>query len=324
MPLARLRVLGNEVRMYASPEILSVDMTVKNRLWTWTYTLLVGLFRGLVSLVRGKSDAVPPTEGKPTIEYRGKSVIHVHADAPESAKELARRASEIVWYHTYDLGYGIVTPGGFDHGPILDKYCLPQSFAGLRVLDVACFDGFWSMEFEKRGADEVVALDINNARELDLPPVVRNKMTEADLDRAMGNGFRLVHEAKNSKVRRVHCNVYDLSPELAGMFDVVHVGDFLLHLQNPMKALANVRKVTRGYALISEIFDPRVERLSEFPLFEFRGGLDDCVWWYYGLDGLEKMILDAGFGSVELVTKFQYGMRGNRPQMWHVVFKARP
>jgi tRNA (mo5U34)-methyltransferase len=178
------------------------------------------------------------------------------------------------------------------------------------------------MEFERRGADEVVALDLEQARELDLPPVVRQKMTPAELDRRMGDGFRLVHQARGSKVERVHCNVYDLSPELRGKFDIVHIGDVLLHLQNPAKALANICRVTKGYALISDIFDPRLDRLGKHPIIEFRGGLEDCVWWYFSFASLEKMIRDAGFRSVELVAKFKYGMRGQRQQMWHAVFKA--
>ncbi len=47
------------------------------------------------------------------------------------------------WYHTIDLGAGIVTPGMFDHRGTLDLYRLPDRMDGLRVLDVATWDGFW-------------------------------------------------------------------------------------------------------------------------------------------------------------------------------------
>jgi tRNA (mo5U34)-methyltransferase len=323
MPLLRLRGLGNEVSLFASDEMLSADLTVRNSLWRWFYS---NLLRPLASIPRrlfGESRPVTVTDpSRPKAKYTGRSVVEVDQDAPAEAHQLAQEASGIVWYHTFDLGHGIVTPGQFDHAPIIEHYRLPDRLDGKRVLDVACFDGFWSMEFERRGAAEVVALDINQARELDLPPVVRQGMSEEELNRPMGNGFRLVHRAKQSRVERVHCNVYDLSPDLRGMFDISHIGDVLLHLQNPAKALANICRVTKEYTIVSDIFDPRLDREGTYPLTEFRGGREDCVWWYFSFGALEQMIRDAGFRRVELLTRFKYGTRGSRQQMWHAVFKA--
>jgi tRNA (mo5U34)-methyltransferase len=323
MPLARVRALGHELAIFVSEELLTVDFAVRNPVWSWFYSRVV---RPLVAIPRSLfARPAPITDaptGKPKTTFNSKSLIEVESDAPDEAKQLAQQASQIEWYHTFDLGHGIVTPGAFDHSPILHHYRLPDSLAGRSVLDVACFDGFWAMEFERRGADRVVALDIDEAKELDLPPVVRQKMTEEELHRKMGDGFRLVHRAKNSRVERVHCNVYDLSPDSLGSFDIVHIGDVFLHLQNPFKALANVARVTQGYALISDVFDPRLDRLGNHPILEFRGGIEDCVWWYFSFEGLEKMIWDAGFKKVELLARFKYGMRGNRQQMWHAVFKA--
>ena len=320
MPLVRLRLLGNEVRVFTSEEQFSADVSSRNKVWSFLYRKLIAiplwLFRPRAPLTTVSS------AGKPVINYKDKSDVSVWADAPQDAKDLAKRTSELGWYHTFNLGHGIVTPGVFDHAPIVDRYQLPESLKGQRVLDVACFDGFWAFEFERRGAEEVVALDVNNASELDFPFGVRSQMTSEELARQMGQGFKIVHDATGSKVRRVHCNVYDLNPEVAGKFDVVHIGDVLLHLQNPAKALDRVRQVTRGYALISDFYDPRLDRMGRYPLMEYCGGQSDCVWWHFSLGGLEKMIHDAGFTKVELITKFRYGMRGQRQQMWHAVFKA--
>src|SRR5208282_1788845 len=85
------------------------------------------------------------------------------------SKDLGTRIAEIDWYHTIDLGGGLLTPGAFDHGPILSRYPIPERLDGLRVLDVATFDGYWAFEMEKRGAREVVALDLSCVGDLDLP-----------------------------------------------------------------------------------------------------------------------------------------------------------
>src|SRR5579872_3409662 len=73
------------------------------------------------------------------------------------------------WYHTIELPGGIVTPGEYDHRPIVSKVPLPERLDGLRCLDVGTHDGFWAFEMERRGAAEVVAIDVEDPSELDWP-----------------------------------------------------------------------------------------------------------------------------------------------------------
>ena len=73
--------------------------------------------------------------------------------------ELAAKAEAIRWYHTLDLGGGIVT-SGVDHSPSrLARVDLPASLAGKSVLDIGAWDGFFSFEAERRHASRVVAAD---------------------------------------------------------------------------------------------------------------------------------------------------------------------
>src|SRR4051812_27010965 len=112
---------------------------------------------GLVSLTRLRP-------GGPAVPQ-----LPLPASPPPLPSELARAVAEIEWYHTIDLGGGVVTSGYYDHTSILRYYRLPERLDGLRVLDIACFDGYWSFEFERRGAVEVVALDVERAADIDLP-----------------------------------------------------------------------------------------------------------------------------------------------------------
>ena len=73
--------------------------------------------------------------------------------------DLAARAEAIRWYHTIDLGGGVVTKGIDDSALRLARLDLPQSLAGLTVLDIGAWDGFFSFEAERRGAARVVAAD---------------------------------------------------------------------------------------------------------------------------------------------------------------------
>lgn len=243
---------------------------------------------------------------------------------PANDSELARAVAEIEWYHTIDLGNGVVTPGYYDHRPLLAHYRLPERLDGLRVLDIACFDGFWSFEFERRGAAEVVAIDLERAAELDLPWRVRKAMSEAELNRRFGAGFAIAKNALGSKVRREHCNVYELTPERFGTFDLVHIGDLLLHLRDPAGALIRARDMTRGVALISDVIYPDLDRHDGLPIVQYEGGAGQNIWWRLGANALAAMIRDAGFDRVEELSRFRYGARGQGNALWHAVFRAAP
>jgi tRNA (mo5U34)-methyltransferase len=239
------------------------------------------------------------------------------------AAALAERVAALTWYHTIALPHGILTPGYYDHRDLLPRYRLPDRLDGLRVLDVATFDGFWAFEFERRGAAEVVALDVREKREIDLPPRTRAAMTEQELSFAFGRGFALARDALGSRVQPLHCNVYDLCPERAGMFDLVHVGDLLLHLRDPVRALTAVRSVCRGRAIISDVIFPDLDRgTGGVPLMQYQGGRGQNIWWRMGAEALRAMIEDAGFERVEEIARFKYGQRGMPPSIWHAVFSA--
>jgi tRNA (mo5U34)-methyltransferase len=233
---------------------------------------------------------------------------------------LLKEIAAINWYHTLDFGNGVVTPGAFDLKPLLPRYHLPESVKGLRVLDVACFDGYFAFEFEKRGAAEVVAVDVASMADVDLAPSVRRRLSTEELNRPTGFGFELAKRVYGSKVRRELISVYDLSPERLGSFDIVFCGSLLLHLLNPFKALERMRSVVRGYAHLADYYDPGLPSGMTY----YRGGTDNYVWWSFSLGVLERMIRDAGFERVELRDTFTLAERGCSGHVQHAVFNAFP
>src|ERR1700730_15846970 len=75
-------------------------------------------------------------------------------DFDREARRIIEKISDVDWYHSIDLGHGVVTPGVVDHRAQLPHYGLPDSMAGLRCLDVATWDGYWAFEMERRRAAE--------------------------------------------------------------------------------------------------------------------------------------------------------------------------
>ncbi|HEX6487839.1 MAG TPA: hypothetical protein VF137_03050 [Candidatus Dormibacteraeota bacterium] len=78
---------------------------------------------------------------------------------PATGDSLAEKVSGITWYHQIQLPGGILTPGFVDAQRQLARLRLPESLAGKSVLDVGAWDGFYSFECARRGADRVLATD---------------------------------------------------------------------------------------------------------------------------------------------------------------------
>src|SRR3954468_18617403 len=93
--------------------------------------------------------------------------------SPADPADLRAEVGRCPWYHTIELGDGVVTKGMFDHRPVLDRYPIPADLSGKRCLDVATMDGFWEFEKGRRGPASVTALDLEGPNQLDWPASLR-------------------------------------------------------------------------------------------------------------------------------------------------------
>lgn len=251
---------------------------------------------------------------------------HVHVREPKKALEFVGSAAETAasepsWYHTIELPNGVVTPGRFDHRPLVPSYGLPADLSGKRALDVATFDGFWAFELERRGA-KVVAIDVDSTRDVDFPTQVRALVNHVPDMPAIGEGFRLAAAALNSSVERIPCSVYDLSPDKVGDFDFVHCGDLLLHLRDPLTALERMRSVASGQFLLSDAIDLHAPQGGPGPTTRYLGGWDDVVWWLPSLDALAQMVVDAGFRNVRVNAVYQLDKTCDEAGLWRASLSA--
>ena len=234
------------------------------------------------------------------------------------------RISKIGWYHTIDLGHGIATPGFIDNRGTEHLFGIPDDLSGKRCLDIGTYDGFWSFEFERRGAAEMIGIDVDSPADYDLPrPLKLKAIEERERDRAAhrqawsdnmahvgmqwpGEGFRTAAEIRGSKARREVCDVYDLAPERFGMFDVVLISQLLLRMCDPQTVVENMLSVTApgGCAIIAEPYDSELEMLSK-PASEFIGVTAMGIWWAHSIKSMKRMMEVAGFERVEEVSRFR-------------------
>ena len=238
-------------------------------------------------------------------------------------RELRHAAASVpVWFHSIDLGGGVVTPGMKTAGQLaseLEALRLPD-LRGKTVLDVGAWDGFYSFEAERRGAARVVALD-HYAWSIDLAAwngyladCRERGETPRPADEVPGvwrpdelagkSGFDLAAEALGSNVEPLVGDFMRMDPAEIGSFDVVLFLGVLYHLKDPLGGLERLASVTRDLAIVESEADVvpgrEDEKLCRFLEADERAG-DPGNWWSPNLAALLAMCRAAGFAHAEAV-----------------------
>jgi len=246
--------------------------------------------------------------------------------SPETreARELCDRVAGIpFWFHSIDLGMGVVTPGHKPrelHERELASLRLPD-LPGKSVLDIGAWDGFYSFAAERLGAARVVALD-HHVWGLDREAKNRYKaeceekgIPQRHPSRIPGlwrfdelpgkRGFDLAHAVLRSRVEAVVGDLMRVEPESLGQFDVVLYLGVLYHMENPLESLRRVRQLTKAIAII-ETEAVAIGGHHDRPLCEFfpvtAQLLDDPTnFWAPNAPALIGLCETAGFGRVVLL-----------------------
>jgi tRNA (mo5U34)-methyltransferase len=152
----------------------------------------------------------------------------------------------------------------------------PASLNGARCLDVGTMDGFWAFEMERRGAAEIIGIDLNQHSE-------------------PANNFRLAADLLGSSATWQEVNVYDLSPTKLGQFDLVFVGYVLNLLQDPVRALEAIRNVCRGAVIVLDEISLPLTMIHRQPLAKLVPRPGYLEWWVFNAAGLRRVLTVAGF-----------------------------
>jgi tRNA (mo5U34)-methyltransferase len=239
-------------------------------------------------------------------------------EAKVDVDTLKRQVADLEWYHTIDLGGGVVTPGAYDHRPYLPNYGIPEDLSGKTVLDVGAASGFFSFEMERRGA-KVTALDLPAWFSHDFGPNYVPDKTAEDGERYLHEPLELARHALRSRVDRIDMTVYDISRESVGTYDVVFCGSLLVHLADPIRALWQIQEVTGELAIIATSIEPQAGRE---PHARFVGHVRGDGWWIPNRACLEAMVESAGFAGWEWYSDFQLNYANGEPGPYHGVIRA--
>jgi tRNA (mo5U34)-methyltransferase len=203
--------------------------------------------------------------------------------------DLASQVARFFWWHSIDLGQGIITPGG--KSPALHEQESAAFFdrvnlTGCSVLDIGAWNGFYSFEAKRRGAGRVLATDsccwTDNR--------VRGRET-----------FDLARKALGADVEALEIDVADIKPETTGPFDVVMFLGVFYHRYDPIEALARAASVTKELLIIESHIDLQTldrPAMVFYPGDELLG--DASNWWGPNTLCLEALLRGHGFSEIEV------------------------
>ena len=197
-------------------------------------------------------------------------------------RQLAQSVTERFRYHSIELPDGSVLPGlqSLDHLRWrFGLFGLPNDLRGKRVLDIGAWDGWFSFECERRGA-EVVATDC------------------VPLDT-----FLEARELLGSRVEYLALDVGELSARRLGRFDIVLFLGVLYHLRHPLLGLEKVLELCTDTALIESFVIEREARavpavMEFYERGELGGQIDN--WCGPSPEALLAMCRSAGFARADL------------------------
>jgi tRNA (mo5U34)-methyltransferase len=193
---------------------------------------------------------------------------------------LAKISTIPSWYHKIEVAPGVITPGINDADIVLSLMDLPERLDGKRVLDLGARDGFFSFVCEARGA-EVVPIDY-----------VAGEQT----------GFNVARDLLGSKLQLRHDNVYNISREKYGSFDIVLFLGLFYHLRDPMFVLDAIRRMCRSTVYLeTEIYpDDSADPLMRFhPLNSLNN--DATNYWSPNPACLKAMMEESNFSVRQYV-----------------------
>lgn len=174
--------------------------------------------------------------------------------ATAETQKLVENLGSLGWYHSLRLPSGELIPGIQTEEQLrwrIEQFPIPQDLRGKRVLDIGAWDGWFSFEMERRGA-EVVGVDIVD-----------------------WGKFRQARELLGSKAEyHIIDDVIHLTPDKFGTFDIVLFFGVLYHLKHPLLALERVCALSTDLVCVESFVSD--ERLDVAPAMEFYEGSELC------------------------------------------------
>lgn len=192
------------------------------------------------------------------------------------------------WWHSIDLGGGVVTPGQKTSAVMNAEIAAvfgPLDLQGRSVLDVGTWNGGFAIEAKRRGAARVLATDSLCWR----LPAFRGRET-----------FEIVLEATGLTIETLEIDATEITEVDVGTFDIVLFLGVFYHLFDPIATLQRLAAVARNVLVLETHLDAEVDGrpgMVFYPSDELNG--DASNWWGPNRACVEALLRAVGFARVD-------------------------
>jgi tRNA (mo5U34)-methyltransferase len=204
----------------------------------------------------------------------------------EEQKDLRERVNALRWFHQFDFGDGILSPGavGLDTLRKQADVYFRGGMTGKTFLDVGCWDGFNSIEAARRGAARVLATD---------------HYVWSDSGPGARRSFELARERLAPSVEVLDLDLAELTTGRVGTFDVVLFAGVFYHLRHPLLVLEQIAPLVKETLIVETHLDARWLRRPAMVFYPGREQDNDPTnWWGPNPACVEAMLRDVGFTEV--------------------------
>ncbi|HEY6772258.1 MAG TPA: DUF1698 domain-containing protein [Solirubrobacterales bacterium] len=217
---------------------------------------------------------------------------------------LRRRIADENWYHSIDLGDGIVTPGGKEFEPVwanIREARRQVDYDGKTVLDLGSMEGMWAFEAEQLGAETVLATDCYYEEDGPLGnPLERFLLCRAVLDSKVLPYYNVSPYRLSERLDLFLHERHPDRPPAERRFDIVQHLGLLYHLRDPLLSLSQSRSVINLGGLL--LIETAVVADDEASYMLFNGLPPDqriyqsaTTWWAPTIECLHEILLASLF-----------------------------
>jgi tRNA (mo5U34)-methyltransferase len=261
----------------------------------------------------------------------------------QSPEQLRDHVSRTGWYHSIDLGGGVVTPGGKSVADISREWELFNlgDLSGQSVLDIGGIDGAYAFRAEQAGANPVAVLDhylwaTDSDRYTQIyeehraagavPPAPHESDAWHPESTPTRWRFDTARQALGSNVKALPLDFADCDLAAVGRWDVVLFLGVLYHMPDPIGIMRRVAAVTAKQAIIETeamFIRGQPDALWRFfPGGELNG--DRSNWWVPNMNALLGLMGAAGFADTEILADEPEddAREGDGPHHYRAIIRA--
>ena len=199
-----------------------------------------------------------------------------------SKEKIVKRIKELSpWFQRIHLVGDIYTPGclGTEYRWDFIKNFLPKKLKEMRVLDIGCNAGYFSIKMKELGVQYIKAIDFEHY-------IAQAKFV-----------------AKIKKINNINFTVQSVYKlDTSKKFDLTLCSGLFYHLKYPFLALKKISDVTTNMVILETETLASDEDTNKMKFIEHTYRNDGTTWWVPGEECIKSMLRNVGFKFVKSYT----------------------